>query len=182
MVAGLFAKHGVWVGTHWPGDDANAKGHFENVRLKRLIKGTVGPVVHRGVVADPIPGWKAQVLNEIERDGYREGPWLFKGSAMYWRLWGEFDPRWVCVRRRIDSILASGEATGFFTGPAPGAVEAHVEAMDTVRDDHGGVDVDADAVVAGDYSTLECALASVGIEMNEGVVGDFVDPSLWRFG
>lgn len=178
MVAGCFAQHGVWTGTCRRADSANAKGHFENVPLKQAIIHAVGPVVHEGRWAKPVPGWAGQVKRLIRADGYKHGPWLWKGSAMYWALWDCMDPVYVCVRRNREAIVASGRESGFFQA-RPEAVDSHIRAMDELVRDHGGVDVDADAVVAGDHSSLERAFDAVGLEMRPRIVDDWVEPALW---
>lgn len=183
MVAGLFAAHGVWVGTYWPGDQWNAKGHFENVPIRNALKERFGKIVGTGEPADPVDGWRDKCLGLIRGDGYDGGPWLFKGTAMYWPLWGEFSPRWVCVRRSLDAIRSSGEASGMLRGVSDAALQAHVDALDHIRDDLGGVDVDTSALVGeGDYSTLERAFEHCGIEMDPEIVDEFIDPGLWRHG
>ncbi len=184
MTAGLFAAHGVWTGTCQKPSKINQRGHFENLPIKQMLKARTGgakPVLD-GEPCTPWPGFKDEVLGLIRRDGYPgAGPWLFKGTAMYWPLWEEFRPRWICVRRDLDSVRSSGKATGAFLARA-GAVQAHVRALDTLRDERGAVDVDTDALIRGDYRTLEAALASCGIPMDEGKVRAFVDPSLWKHG
>lgn len=178
MVAGCLAQHGVWTGTCRRADSANAKGHFENVPIKQAIIHAVGPVVHEGRVAEPVRGWPEAVEQIIRRDGYKDGPWLWKGSAMYWRLWEAMQPVYVCVRRKREAIIASGRETGYFRA-TDHAIDAHVRAMDHLRDELGGVDVDADAVVAGDHTTLEQAFDAAGLEMRPRIVDDWVEPSLW---
>lgn len=184
MVAGIFAKHGVWTGTTWPGDQNNAKGHFENVPIRNVLKEMYGPIPMTGDPAGGIEGWWEWALQLIRHDGYDDGPWLFKGNVLYWPIWDQsgFSPRWITVHRSLDAILASGRATGFFRDPDPKAVKSQVDALRFLRENRDAVEVDSDAVIAGDYSTLERALASAGIEMDEGIVSEFVNPELWRFG
>jgi len=184
MTAGLFAAHGVWAGTYAKPNAMNAKGHFENLPVKKYIIQKTGGArpVQEGQPCKPWPGFRDDVLRLIHEDGYPgEGPWMFKGTAMYWPLWREFRPRWICVRRNLDSIRSSGKATGAFLA-RPEAIQAHVQAMDYLWEHRRAVDVDTDALIRGDYSTLRIALASCGIEMDEDVVRDFVDPKLWRHG
>lgn len=184
MVAGLFAAHGVWTGRYQQGNAMNAKGHFENLAIKRmLIDCTGGRVpVQEGIACEPVPGLREKVLNIIKREGYRGGPWLFKGTSMYWPLWHDFRPRWICVRRMIGSVLSSGQATGAFLPTGPDAVNRHVQALDFLRDERGGVDVETDQLIAGDFRTLEAALAYCGITMDVAKVRNFIDPALWRHG
>ena len=179
MTAGLFAEHGVWTGPCRPPGPQNAKGHFESLPIRDEIIKTVGAIVQKGVLAPEVKGWRGRVENIIRKAGYKEGPWLFKSSAMYYPLWHEFNPTFVCVRRNLEAIEQSGKATGYFRRPK--AIQPHVKAMDYVRDNMGGIDVFSDEVIAGDYSSLERAFDAAGLEMDERIVSDFVDPSLWHY-
>jgi hypothetical protein len=178
MTAGIFAKHGVWVGPYKQGDRHNAKGYFESLPFKEAIIKKVGRIVHRGILAPQAAGWKAEAVGLIKRYGYTGGPWLVKHSAMYYPLWHEFDPRFICVRRNLKAIERSGQSSGMLTRTA--AIQPHVEAMDYVRDNLGGVDVFTDEVVKGDYSSLERAFDACGLTFDPAIADDFVDPTLWH--
>lgn len=179
MTAGLFAQHGVWVGTCRKGDRSNPKGHFENMPLKRRTIEVAGRLTQAGIEAPHVPGWPDTAERIIRADGYKDGPWLWKGSAMYWRFWEEMDPVWVCARRRLHAIKASGQKTGFFRFK-PDAVVAHLRVMDMLTFDRGGFDIETEAVVRGDYSTLEPVFDAAGLELDPEIVDKWVEPKLWR--
>lgn len=179
MTAGIFAQHGVWTGTCRAPSKQNAKGHFENLRFRQEIISRVGAIVQKGKLAPELKGWRQVAERVIIKDGYNGGPWLYKSSAMYYPLWHEFSPKFICIRRNIDSIKKSGRASGYFR--AHKAIKPHIEAMDYVRDYLGGVDVFTDEVVKGDFSSLEKAFDHAGIEMDHAIVDDFVEPSLWHY-
>lgn len=178
MTAGIFAKHGVWVGPARKGDRYNAKGYFESLPFKELLIKHAGRIAPAGKLAKPVQGWREIAENTIAKHGYTGGPWLVKHSAMYYPVWHEFpNAKYICVRRDADEVMRSGKQSGFFR--ADDAVQPHIEALDYCRDVLGGVDVDTAAVVAGDYSTLHKAFAYVGLEFDATIVDEFVDPSLW---
>ena len=107
MTAGIFHHHGVWTGTCRAADDSNKKGHFENIPIRNLLIGTHKAIVHKGVVAQKIAGFREQVLQHISNDGYTGGPWLWKGSTMYWPAFFEFEPKFVVVNRPREQIFKS---------------------------------------------------------------------------
>lgn len=179
MTAGLFAKHGVWVGPYRKGDRHNAKGYFESLPFKHEIIKTVGRIVHKGTLAPKVEGWKQTALNLIRANGYEGGPWLVKHSAMYYPLWHEFDAKYICVRRDPESIKASGRASGYLKNAD--AIQPHINAMDYVRDHLGGVDVFTDELITGDYSSLERAFDNCLIDFDPAIANDFIDPSLWHY-
>lgn len=178
MTAGIFARHGVWTGPCKKADSRNERGYFESEPIKRAVIDRVGRIVHKGILAPQVPGWKGQALMLIERHGYTDGPWLVKHSAMYYPIWHEFDARFVCVRRDLKAIEVSGRRSGYLRNP--NAIQPHVEAMDYVRDHMGGVDVFTDEIVKRDYSSLECAFTACGLEFDPAIADDFVDPRLWH--
>lgn len=179
MTAGIFAKHGVWVGPCRGGDSRNEKGYFESAPFKKALIEKAGRITEAGELAARVPGWKEGAESILERSGYNGGPWLVKHSAMYYPLWHDFDAKYICVRRDIDSIRRSGKASGYLK--SAGAIKNHVDAMDYVRDNLGGVDVFTDEIISGDYSSLRRAFSHVGLAMTKFIVDDFVDPSLWHY-
>lgn len=178
MTAGIFHKHGVWVGPYHKGDKTNAKGHFEGLPIKDLIKRRVGAIVNKGILAEQHRGFKHELLRILEEHNY-SNPWLFKCSAMYYPLFLDFEPHFICVRRDVNSIIASGKKTKFFVNED--AVQPHIDAMDAVVKHHNGVSVYTDEIIKGDYSSLQWALESCGLQMDKAIVDEFVDPSLWHY-
>lgn len=179
MTAGIFAKHGVWVGPYMKGDRHNAKGHFEGLPFKEEIKKVAPQAAQQGIPADPVDDWPNRVRSILHRHGYSGGPWLFKGSAMYYPLWLSMDPCWICVRRDIRAIEQSGKRSGMMRDDV--RVPGHVGAMDYVRDELGGVDVFTDELIAGDYSSIVRAFDHCGIKFDPAIADDFIDPTLWHF-
>lgn len=175
MVAGAFARHGVWTGTCRPANQHNPRGYYESLPIERLIGRVCGHRVNRGEPAPKVDGWRDMVEASIRRDGYGDGPWLWKGSALYAPLWHEFSPAWVVVRRRTDAVRASGRASGRY-GASVKSVRAHQAIIGTMDD---AAFVDADAVAGGDYSTLELALESAGLTPDRAILDDWIDPALW---
>jgi len=172
MTAGLFAKHGVWVGPYRDGDSHNRKGYFESLPFKRALIKHCGRIVKAGQLADKVPGWREIAERILYQNGYTGGPWLVKHSAMYLPVWHEFRPRFVCVRRADSGMRASEKATGMRAD-----IKAHKAVMDAVD----GIDVFTDELIAGEYGSIERAFDYCGIEFDPAIADDFIDPSLWHF-
>jgi len=182
MTAGLFHVHGVWAGTCRPGDEWNPKGHFENLPVKNLIKKQWHrSIVNKGVLAKRLPGFREAVETAIRGDGYDGGKWLWKGSALYWPAFFEFDPTWITVRRNRESTVRSCIRSGMLDSRRTGeTIDIHHRVMDELNA-RGAVEVRTDELVAGEYSSLERALDRCGIEMDREKVRQWIDPGAWHY-
>lgn len=187
MTAGIFAKHGVWVGNYYiPGNRHNAKGEFENSAIRKVVaRMQKGLVALEGRVAQPLSGFKTEVLAILARQGYVDGAWLYKGSALQWPAFYEFRPKWVCCKRPVEQIFSSCRSSGIFGRHLNDArlkeiIALHYEQMDRLKNEVEVFEVDTYEVVQGNYGSVELALKGCGIEPVYALIDDFVDSSLWR--
>lgn len=177
MTAGIFVRHGCWVGTCREPDRYNAKGYFENTAIKAALLKRWGYLKQAMQVAEPEPGWKGTVKHLTGLQGYKGGPWLVKHGALYWRAWHEFEPTFVCVYRDPEAIMESDKRGSFSITPE--AIALIRDEMDGVCE-AGGFRVDSERVVDGDYSQIEPAFEDAGLEFDPAIADDFVDPDLWH--
>jgi hypothetical protein len=187
MTAGIFAKHGVWTGGCRGSTAANFKGHFENLRLKEVLKREFPGVPQNNTRAVPPQGFKDVIVDTIRQDGYKGGPWLFKGTVMYWTALDALNPHYVCVFRDPDSIFASCRATRMYMPDAPDMdLMANIlrqrEEMTMLLRQRGAVPVYTDEIISGNYSSIANALTLYGITPDYDLIDEFVDPKLWRYG
>lgn len=181
MVAGIFAQHGVWTGPTLGPSKYNAKGYFESQGLRDFIRGNYDffSLVENGRLAPRHKGFKKTIGHILNKGGYQDGPYLFKHNVLYYPLWHEFSPKFVCIRRNIDSVIESCKRTGYLKNMD--ALEPQIEALDFARDELGAAEVFTDEVLKGDFSSLKSAFSHCGIELDEQIARDFIDPSLWNF-
>lgn len=188
MTAGIFARHGAWTGRCKPPSEANPRGFFENVTIKRALIRRYGKLTLARDVTDfearpfvePQPGFRDEVEQCLRADGYEGGPWLVKVSALYRSAFDDFpEARIVGVRRRgvVEANLARREMMGR-------ASRERVERMVALHDREiaasGAPVVDTDAVVGSDYETLRSAFAHCGMAFDRTIADEFVEPSLWH--
>lgn len=178
MVAGLFHEHGVWVGDCREPDEYNERGYFENLALKRVLIDRWGHLKRDMAVADRQEGFREQVEAILEEEGYVEGPWLMKHGALYWPAWHEFDPTLVCVYRNPTSILESGTHGNFIRTPE--RVMLCHGAMEWAIQCEGGVRVDAERLIAGDYRQIEAAFHAAGLGFDPRIADEWIDVDLWH--
>jgi hypothetical protein len=175
MTAGIFAEHGVWTGEYRKGDAINAKGHFENLHFKKLVRKYRKTGIHK-----PNRPFKpdSEFLKEFLEINPVE-PWLIKGSAMYWPLFNELNPKYICVRRDKNETMHSCKRVGLYFDGMEESFDRHMRELDKLKN---GVDVNTDEVIAGDYSSLENAFSMCELELDKSKVDKFVDRKLWHCG
>ena len=187
MTAGLFHHHGVWSGTSRGGNENNPKGYFEHTLLKKQLKKEWGLDLFKLSINPPEykEDFKDKVKIILEKDGYPNGKWLYKHSALYWRAWGDFKPKYILVRRDLDQTVQSNIDVGFHRGKwsrdeLTEIMKAHHREMDIVEKEHGGCNVYTDELVQGNYTSLEKALSYAEIDFNPQMTKDFITPAYWK--
>ena len=181
MVAGIFAEHGVFIGEcKAANEQINARGFYEHIGFTELLTNYYGRgLVSRGEEVEPMPGFREEILELMVRDGYKGGPWLIKHATVYHKIWEEFNPRFILVRRNSDSILQSTKSVRWKSNI--NVVRKGQEVLDRYSDCRCGVEVSSEKIIQGDYEELHNAFAHCGLVLDEKIVKEFVDPSLWRF-
>jgi hypothetical protein len=188
MTAGIFAQHGVWTGRCRPGAHRNPKGFFEGLAIKKALMKMQRSIVHDGVLAQQKPGFRELVHGLILEDGYSGGPWLWKGSALYWPAWFEFTPKIVVCRRDPEATFRSCRAAPKVFGSTltdkrlREVIAIHHGIIDELIADHGAFEVHTEAVAHGDFSSIAAAVVGCGLEFDAHVTDEFVDESLWHYG
>lgn len=177
MISGIFAQHGCWVGRCREGDSMNPKGYFENLDVKDWMIRNHGRLAQTVRMASPGEGFMAYMRLLL---GSYDGPWVVKHSAMYFRAWHEFKPRFVCIRRSKKGILESNRECGYLGTKDEAAMIDIIDAHNYAMDLSGGVNVYTDSVVAGDYESLYVAFERCGLEFDPQIAHDFVEPEFWH--
>lgn len=138
------------------------------------------------MIAHPKKGFREAIENAVMDDGYDDGPWLVKHSALYWRAWHEWNPKWVCVRRNPESVFQSCKKSKML---APGKPDEHIkkvialhnDEMDKIVNEKGGVNVYTDHLIQGDLSSLKRAFEYCDLELDEMKAKSFIDPAHWHY-
>lgn len=179
MVAGLFAAHGVFVGKTRPITPFNPKGNFEGSAVSSVLGPVYGPLVSVGSEAPPVRGLKKKILDALSKAGYAGGPWLWKGSAMYWQAFCSFDPHWITVRRSDAAILQSNKSFKRMGGAPQHSLRAHNAVLDKLEA-AGASRVDAAALITHDFRQIRKAFERCGLAFNERIAREWIDPTLWH--
>lgn len=185
MTAGIFAAHGVWTGTCRQADKSNRKGYFENASIRDIVMQWHKAIVHDGRLATKRPGFREAIEQAIKADGWGGGPWLWKGSALYWPAFFEFTPKWIVCIRSPQQIFASCRRSGIFGAGLDDEalrqnIALHQGEMNYLVKARQAVRVYTADVAHGDYSSIERALEYCGIKPDRKAIDQFVDRSLWN--
>lgn len=173
MTAGIFAQHGVWVGRCRPGNEYNPKGFFENQDVKNKLKRCFG------ILKDFKDVYNEGFRPFVEEIAPREGPWLVKHGALYWTAWRDFNPKYILVRRPRESVYKSGKAVRF--NHSREFIDACIKQLDYVEKHHNGINIYTEDIIKGDYNSLENAFDKCGLQLNQRIVNDFVEPTFWHY-
>lgn len=144
MVAGVINICGAFGGRMSGPNSNNAKGMFENSRIRNTIVkpyysslgvDRLGQYPLPDIDNLPIPhNWQRRVENVIIDEGYPGGPWMYKGAKMcqHWPVWHYAfpDAKWIIVRRKTSDIINSCLKTGFMRAFRNSAHQRAVGAKD----------------------------------------------------
>jgi hypothetical protein len=212
MVAGIVNICGAFGGKMSGPNMNNAKGMFENVAIRNTIVkpyfeflgvDKLGQYPLPDINNLPIPSnWKTRVETVIREEGYKEGPWMYKGAKMclHWPVWNYAfpDAKWLIVRRKTPDIINSCLKTGFmkafnYSGnqKAVGANNAydgwlwwvHQHEQRFIEMITEGLNVKIvwpERMITGDYSQMKDAMEWLGLEWQELKVVEFISPKLWK--
>lgn len=179
LTAGIFRDHGVWFGKYKDSEYAPT-GSCENFRLKRILKSHSGPIVHVGEECPPFPGFREKFEAVKKDEGYPGGPWGAKHSAVYWNVWKDYKPKYICCRRPIEGVLKSGERVNF-ASTNEAAYKKHYKIMDRLVSNGLAVDVRGEEYFKGNWSELERAFEFCGLDFNQKTAENLLDHNLKHF-
>ena len=199
MIAGIFNLCGAFGGDMRGATSYNSKGMFEN---KYIVDEVVKPYLSR-MGSDPMgqyplpdqsrislmPNFRSIIMNVFMDQGYKEGPWFYKGAKMclVWKLWNDAFPnaKWIIVRRPDESIIKSCMNTPFMRAYTDndgwqGWVDYHKDRFEELES-LGALPIWSDLVIKGQFNEIKYAVEQCGLEWNENAVEDFVDKTLWNY-
>ena len=200
IVGGIVNYCGAFGGAMTGKTPHNRRGQFENNFIRnQIVKPHLRKYGYDPLGQKPLPdieklpidmNWKTRVINVMKDQGYKSGPWFYKGAKMclFWPQWHFAFPtaRWIFVRRENRDIINSCLKTGFMSKykKAEGWqkwIDVHMERLEEMKD--AGMDVVEvwpSKIISGNYGEIKNAIHHVGLRWNRDVVHDFIDPRLWH--
>jgi hypothetical protein len=200
MVAGIINICGAFGGEMSGANLNNQKGMFENSDIRNKV---VKPYL-RGIGVDPlgqnplpdtdripIPGdWRKRVEDVFEKQGYKGGPWFYKGAKMVlmWPVWNYAFPnaKWVIVRRRSPDIVDSCLKTSFMRAFDDsegwnGWIREHEKRFAQMYETGLNLHVIwPERIIHGDYTQMYQLIEWLGLEYKAQDIVNFIEPKLWK--
>ena len=172
LTAGIFRDHGVWFGHCKEYHVWCPTGSCENLEMKKILKANKRTaIVADGTLCPRIEGYTEKILKIMVDEGYLDGPLAFKHSAMFWNVWKDFDPYFICCRRPKESVMKSGKRSGMYATTSH-SWDAHQKVMDGIVN---SVDVHGEKYFEGDWSSLEKAFEFCGLEFDVNIANKLLD-------
>lgn len=171
LIASIFESHGFDC-CHDDRNNLFGYKHFENVAVKRWIHDHRQAMNYRpGEFVRPVPG----VEQCIPPDG------AVKIGVEFYPCFRHLNMRVFTVRRHPESICKSLLKK---RGGDPERIRALIarreQLLDAARDESAGVDVDVDALIAGDFRNLRAAFSHHRMDFNATEAGKRIDPRKWH--
>lgn len=205
-VAGIVHICGAWGGKMAGPNSNNKKGMFENTEIRN---GIVKPFLRKfgfdPLCQNPLPDddaillwgteeygayWETQIVREIRKQGYRSGPWFYKGAKMVlmWSLWHKAFPfaKWIYVNRDKEDIISSCLKTGFmraYKGREGWSswVDVHIKRkQEMIEAGIKIIDITPHKFIKeNDFEEIKQVVLGLGLTWREEKVRAFVSPNLW---
>ena len=200
IIGAIVHYHGAFGGKMTGPTRYNPKGQFENdVIRNKLVKPLLRKNGYDPLGQHPLPNitkmpveanWKRRVLAVMDEQGYKGGPWFYKGAKMclFWTQWADAFPEahWIIVRREEDGIVHSCLKTGFMRAYRKPEgwrnwIREHKKRFNEMAiAGLNMIEVWPSKIVNGDYSEIKTVIEHVGLQWDENVVKDFIEPKLWH--
>lgn len=199
LVAGIINICGAFSGQTGPGNKYNAKGLFENQRIRAIDKAYLTSIKVDPKGQNPLPNtsnlpipndWRRRIEEAMIADGYKDGPWFYKGArnCLTWPVWHFAFPnaKWVIVRRRSADIAESCLKTSFMN--AYSTYEEWIKWINHhencfVEMIQAGLNVKMvwpERMVRGDYEQIYELIEWLGLTWKSEQVMEFIEPKLWK--
>jgi len=200
LVAQILHVCGAFKGeTVAPDPLSNPDGFFENIYVReKVVKDILraNDCDPLGVKKLPKPGtlqypsFKGMVMKQMEEEGYRDGPWLYKDAKLAYmpELWMREFPgaKWVLTKRNPNAIVTSCMRTHFMRQHSGDAkfwgkwVDETFKRLEAISVRHGAFVLDTDKLAKGDLSEVKECVDWLGLEWDEEKVRACIKPQHWH--
>ena len=179
LVTKIFHAHGAWIGETDQEKRFNYQ-NYENFKLREVIKKIKG-----GKLPGKILNPESEQLEAIEKailDIKPQGLLCFKVLVDYYKLFLQFNPKIILVRRNEDQTIKSAIAKNNRTTKEEieKAYYKRLMTMGFIELNYGGKWVDVDQLIAGNYTLIKEAIEYCGLAFDEQVTESCIDKNKWN--
>lgn len=165
LVSKIFINHGVW----WGDTYAEISGYemYENQNIKTLLKKyktNYWKKVHLTPVF-PVKGF----VDDLAKLVPENGSWMMKTGVEYFNAFTELKPYNIFIKRPAEDVAKSlsSKRSDVKYEDALHAARWRFDYMDKLQEEFGGVDVNTDKIIAGDFMEIKEAVEYCGIPFCE---------------
>ena len=182
LVSKIFANHGVW----WGNTLRISKGYetYENLVIKQIQKDVIKPKSGNLPYCEKL-NLDEKTLNtfheKLDQHLYSSMPinhkkWSMKTGVEYFNAWKDLNPYNIFIKRNPYDISQSihnkriGDINSAFY-----AANWRFDYMDEIQKKYGGIVVDTDNIINGNYEEVEKAMEYCEIEYNQRALESAID-------
>ena len=163
MVSAIFAAHGIF----WGDTQKQSAGYdtYENQTLKAIQIKYWGIPVMEPVSEDKKDNFIQDILKVVPKNE----PWSMKTGIEFYPAYRDFNPYNIFITRKAEDVAKSlcQKRVNANYDEALKIIKWRFDYMEKIKEEDGGVFVDTDLIIAGDYSQIKEAIEYCGIEFDE---------------
>ena len=167
MVSAIFIAHGVW----WGDTHKKISGYEtnENQNIKVLLqkyKAKHWKKIHLTPVS---PKWNKQFNKDLEKIVPANKQWMSKTGVEYFPAFVDLNPYNIFIYRRPEDVAKSlnDKRVDVQYRDALHAAKWRFKYMKQLQEQHGGVFVNTDEVIKGDFTSIRDAIEYCGLMFDE---------------
>ena len=173
MVSNIFIKHGVWWGStiatqdYMENNKRKSYVSYENQNIKKLLlkyKTKHWKKVHLTPVF-PVDGFTRDLAKILPSDE----TWMMKTGVEYFNAFKELNPYNIFIKRSPEGVATSlsSKRRDVIYGEALDAANWRFNYMDDLQKEFGGVSVNTDNIINGDFTEMKEAIKYCGLNFDE---------------
>jgi len=175
LVSKIFINHGVWWGNTIAKEAFLVDGAessyitYENQDIKTLLHDYKTRYWHKVHLTPVSPQWNIEFENDLAAFLPTNKTWMMKTGVEYFNAFKDMNPYNIFIKRNAEDVAQSlcNKRPDANYKEALEVAEWRFNYMDGLRHQHGGVVVDTDRIVHGDFSQVQEAIEYCGLRYEE---------------
>ncbi len=166
MVAAIFIKHGVW----WGNTPAQISGYEmnENQKIKGLLKKYKTKYWKKVHLSPVSTQWNKEFTTDLMKIVPNKEQWIMKTGVEYYPAFRNLSPHDVFIYRSPEGVaksLSDKRADVNYDEALQVAIW-RFNYMEELQKQHGGVFVDTDEIINGDFTSIRNAFEYCNLDFN----------------